>query len=119
MIISTGHNNQRRDTLKRIDVASALIHDENGNILLVKNVKGGSFYWSPPGGAVEEGETLEQAVIREVREETGFESKVTGMHSVREVFFSGKGHHALSLPFSFKSLVDESISWIRIRKLQM
>lgn len=44
MIISTGDNNQRRDTLKRIDVASALLHDENGNILLVKNVKGDSFY---------------------------------------------------------------------------
>ncbi len=43
MIISTGDNNQRRDTLKRIDVASALLHDENGNILLVKNVKGDSF----------------------------------------------------------------------------
>lgn len=99
MIISTGDNNQRRDTLKRIDVASALLHDENGNILLVKNVKGDSFYWSPPGGAVEEGETLEQAVIREVREETGLESKVTGMHSVREVFFSEKGHHALIITF--------------------
>lgn len=75
MITSTIHNNQRRNTLKRIDVASALIHDENGNILLVKNVKGDSFYWSPPGGAVEKDETLEQAVIREVREETGLKVK--------------------------------------------
>lgn len=85
--------------MKRIDVASALIHDENRNILLVKNVKGDSFYWSPPGGAVEKDETLEQAVIREVREETGFESKVTGMHSVRKVFFSEKGYHALIITF--------------------
>ena len=94
--------------MKRIDVASALLHDENGNILLVKNDKGDSFYWSPPGGAVEEGETLEQAVIREVREETGFESKVTGMHSVREVFFSEKGHHALIITF-FVQIIGGSI----------
>ncbi|WP_353049722.1 NUDIX hydrolase [Exiguobacterium sp. s193] len=64
MIISTSHNNQTRNTLKRIDVASALIHDENGNILLVKNVKGDFFYWSPPGGAAEKDETLEQAVVK-------------------------------------------------------
>lgn len=32
-------------------------------------------YWSLPGGALEAGETLEQGVIREVREETGLEVK--------------------------------------------
>lgn len=107
-MISTRHNNQRRNTLKRIDVASALVHDENGNILLVRNVKGDSFYWSPPGGAVEKDETLEQAVIREVKEETGFESKVIGMHSVREVIFSEEGHHALIITF-FVQIIGGSI----------
>jgi ADP-ribose pyrophosphatase YjhB (NUDIX family) len=47
-----------------------------GNILLVERgkepLKG---YWSLPGGALETGETLEQGVIREVREETGLEVK--------------------------------------------
>ena len=47
-----------------------------GKILLVERgkepLKG---YWSLPGGVLETGETLEQGVIREVREETGLEVK--------------------------------------------
>ena len=45
---------------------------QRGKILLIERgkqpLKG---YWSLPGGALEIGETLEQGVIREVREETG------------------------------------------------
>jgi 8-oxo-dGTP diphosphatase len=47
-----------------------------GKILLVERgrepLKG---YWSLPGGVLETGETLEQGIIREVREETGLEVK--------------------------------------------
>lgn len=85
--------------MKRVDVVSALIQDKNGNILLVKNHKGDSFYWGLPGGAVEEGETLEQAVIREVQEETGYTIAISRLHSVREKFFTAAGHHALFVTF--------------------
>lgn len=95
--------------LKRVDVASALIHDENGYILLVKNRKGDSFYWGLPGGAVEENETLEKAVIREVREETGYKIKITGLNSIREVLFSDRGHHALIITFNAK-IIDGQIN---------
>jgi len=51
----------------------ALIFDR-GKILLVERgkepLKG---YWSLPGGVLEIGETLEQGIVREVREETGLE----------------------------------------------
>jgi 8-oxo-dGTP diphosphatase len=49
----------------------ALIVD-NGRLLLVERAKEPlRGYWSLPGGAVETGERLEDALIREVREETG------------------------------------------------
>jgi 8-oxo-dGTP diphosphatase len=95
--------------LKRVDVVSALIKDDAGNILIVKNTKGNSSYWGPPGGAVEEGETLEQAVIREVKEETGFSIIISGLSSVREMFFADAGNHALIVTF-FAKIVDGEIN---------
>lgn len=95
--------------MERVNVVSALIYDDNENILIVKNIKGDSFYWGLPGGAVEGEETLEQAVIREVKEETGFNVVVTGLSSVREMFFEERGHHALIITFHAK-IIDGEIN---------
>ena len=47
--------------------------DENGRVLFVKHryEEEGRDIWMLPGGAIEEGETSSDAVIREVLEETG------------------------------------------------
>jgi 8-oxo-dGTP diphosphatase len=67
--------------------------------LIVRNRRGDSYYWSLPGGAVEAGETLEQAAIREVEEETGYKIAISGLHSVREAFYSENGHHTIIVTF--------------------
>ncbi|MFI6213242.1 NUDIX domain-containing protein [Nocardia brasiliensis] len=56
---------------------SALVTDDNGAILMQR--RGDSGNWSLPGGTMEIGETLEQCVIRETREETGLDIEITGL----------------------------------------
>jgi 8-oxo-dGTP diphosphatase len=58
----------------------------NRGILLVKRDKEpAKGKWSLPGGAVEVGESQEEAVAREVMEETGVVCKVLGMVSTADV----------------------------------
>ena len=45
---------------------------KNGEVLLIKRVRSDEIYWVFPGGGVEEGESLEVALRREIFEETGF-----------------------------------------------
>jgi 8-oxo-dGTP diphosphatase len=51
--------------------AAAVILDEEKNILLVKSTYNRLHPWGLPGGSLEYGEHPEDAVIREVQEETG------------------------------------------------
>ena len=56
---------------------SAFIQDNEGRILMIRRTD--NDLYSIPGGQLELGETLAEAAVREVREETGIECEVTGV----------------------------------------
>lgn len=58
---------------------AALVLNRKGEILLIKSPKRG---WEYPGGKVEPHETLLDALMREIREETGVDVEVTGFVGV-------------------------------------
>ncbi|HDR7712929.1 NUDIX domain-containing protein [Bacillus cereus] len=69
-----------------IPSVAAVIKNEQGKILF--QYPGGE-YWSLPAGAIEPGETPEEAVIREVWEETGLKVQVKKQKGV----FGGEEFH--------------------------
>ena len=62
----------------KIDVRAAIFRD--GKILLVKEANDGR--WSMPGGWADVGDTPSEAILREVREESGFDARVLSVVGV-------------------------------------
>ena len=85
----------------RFRVGAVII--ENGRVLLATNAHA-DYYYSI-GGGVHIGETSEQAVLREVKEETGVDHEIDRLAFVHENFFSGDTTRAL------KGLVCHEISF--------
>jgi len=80
----------------QLAVSAAIFRD--GKVLLVRRARSpGEGFYSLPGGRVEFGESLHQALAREVDEETGLRIDIVGLAGWREVLPSagGSGHYLI------------------------
>jgi 8-oxo-dGTP diphosphatase len=85
-----------------------------GRVLVVRRARApADGLFSLPGGVVEIGETLTQAVIREVREETSLAIEPVGLAGFREAIGRDKDgrveRHFVILPFAARWLAGEPI----------
>jgi ADP-ribose pyrophosphatase YjhB (NUDIX family) len=93
-------------------VSAAIIRD--GKVLIVRRARPPARgIYTLPGGGVEAGETLHEAVIREVAEETGLVVEPVGLAGHREVIArDGNGkveRHFVILPFAARWVAGEVV----------
>lgn len=63
--------------MKQIEVVAAIIYDDEGRIFATQRGYGDfKDWWEFPGGKIEAGETPEEALVREIREELSAEISV-------------------------------------------
>jgi len=75
-------------------VSAAIIRD--GRVLVTQRARGpGIGIWSMPGGVVEAGETLTEALVREIKEETALTIEPVTLAGHREVVVRDKDGRAL------------------------
>jgi len=88
--------------------ATAMIRNNKGEFLLHKHPKLG--FWLPPGGHIEENEEPQDAVIREVLEETGLACRVIDCAYPMPSKVSNSCHvHALPMPLAIlKEFIRDS-----------
>jgi len=90
----SGPSDSRRYPDRPVVGVGAIIFDA-GRVLLVERAKEPHRgLWSLPGGALEVGETLADALRREIREETGLEIRILEVVEVFERIVAGNGGRA-------------------------
>ena len=76
---------------KHATSAGGLVYDDRADgrwvVLIAHRNAGGILQWTLPKGGLEEGEDLESAAVREVREETGLDARIESKLGVVDYWF--------------------------------
>lgn len=76
--------------MTKIGIRAVAILIKDGKVLLIHRTHDGKEFWVFPGGGKEENETVEEAVVREVEEETSIKCKIVKLFYTH--IYSDLGH---------------------------
>ncbi len=104
-----------------------IINDKGELLLQLRNKAPEKEYWSIPGGRVELFETFEEAVKREVKEETGVEVEVISLLGICDHIIKNEERHWVSPSYLCKIVEGEpqileptkhlDMKWFALNKL--
>lgn len=94
-----------------LNFSGGILTNQNNEILL--QLRSDKKLWGLPGGAIEKGESVERAAIREVLEETGIQVKITALLGIYSNYFdtypNGDKAQTITTMFIFET-IESSIS---------
>ena len=104
-----------------LNYAGCIIFDEQNRLLLQK--RSDCNQWGFLGGMVEFGESVEEAAVREVKEESGFDVEITSLYGVYSKYFAEytNGDKAQPIVHLFKAriiggeLIDQNDETLELR----
>jgi ADP-ribose pyrophosphatase YjhB (NUDIX family) len=86
----------------------AVVRDERGFVLSVRHARRGERFWTLPGGFSNIGESLEETLVREVGEETGYRVRVDHLAFVFEIGSSRWEPRRLELCFACEIIEEDA-----------
>ncbi len=90
-----------------LTVDTIILRDDGAFVMIKRNYEPFKDYWALPGGFVEIGETVEEAAMREAREETGIEIKIQKLVGVYSDPSRDPRRHTVSICFLAKPVSGE------------
>lgn len=113
--------------MKVLHVSAAALIDVDGRVLLTQRPEGKSMagLWEFPGGKIEDGETPEQALIRELQEELGINTWSSCLAPLTFASHSYEDFHLLMPLFACRKWEGipqgkegQNLKWVRANQLR-
>ncbi|BDH62727.1 NUDIX hydrolase [Lysinibacillus sp. PLM2] len=110
-----------------LGVAGVVINSEGKWLVVKKKYSGLKGVWSLPAGFVNDGETADEAVVREVKEETGIDCEVSGLVGFRSgvireeisdnmaIFYCRPSNDTQSISIQERELSE--VKWLTVEEL--
>ncbi len=106
-----------------IEVVMAIVTKEDQVLIVRRAKKEGDLRWQFPGGTIEEGETVETATIRELKEETGIEGEfieIIGdrLHPYTKKHIAYVACKFVRGTFAINDSDLDKVEWVKIKDLK-